>query len=80
MRNKPYEYYNVPEMKDLKEMINRNADQIPDNTAFIYPCETGEMKKSYLDLKNDIDAFGTWMYDKKIKGKHVAIVGENSYE
>ncbi|MCR5543184.1 MAG: AMP-binding protein [Eubacterium sp.] len=80
MRNKPYEYYSVPEMKDLKEMINRNADQIPDNTAFIYPCETGEMKKSYLDLKNDIDAFGTWMYDKKIKDKHVAIIGENSYE
>ena len=45
MKNKPYPYCNVPEMKDIKDMIFRNAQEIPDKTAFVYPCESGEMKK-----------------------------------
>ena len=80
MKNKPYPYCNVPEMKDIKDMIFRNAQEIPDKTAFVYPCESGEMKKTFLDLKDDVVAFGSWMYSKKLKDKRVAIVGENSYE
>ena len=80
MKNKPYPYYDVPEMNDIKDMIFRNAREIPDYTAFVYPCETGEMRKTFLDLKDDVVAFGTWMYSKKLKDKRVAIVGENSYE
>ncbi|MBO4591073.1 MAG: acyl--CoA ligase, partial [Eubacterium sp.] len=80
MKNKPYPYFDVPEMNDIKDMIFRNAREIPDYTAFVYPCETGEMRKTFLDLKDDVVAFGTWMYSKKLKDKRVAIVGENSYE
>ncbi len=80
MRNKEYPYENVTQIEDLKEMILKKAHDIPDKTAFIYPCESGEMRKSYRDLSEDINAFGEWMYHKKIKDKHVAIIGENSYE
>ena len=80
MKNRPYAYYDVHEMTDLKDMINKKAKLQPDMTAFVYPCETGEMRKTYLDLKEDVDAFGAWMYSKKIQNKHVAIIGENSYE
>ena len=80
MKNKFYDYYDVTPMENLKEMIEKKAALMPQMTAFVYPCETGEMKKTYLDLKEDVDAFGAWMYSKKIKDKHVAIVGENSYE
>ena len=80
MKNKPYPYCNVPDMRDIKDMIFRNAQEIPDKTAFVYPCESGEMKKTFLDLKDDVVAFGSWMYSKKLKDKRVAIVGENSYE
>ena len=80
MKNREYPYYDVPQMSDLKDMINRNAAEKPDQTAFMYPIETGEMKKSFLNLKEDVEAFGTWMYQKKIKNKHVVILGENSYE
>jgi len=80
MKNKAYPYYNPPQITNLKNMINRRATESANETAFVYPCETGEMKKTFLDLKEDVDAFGAWMYNKKIKDKHVAIVGENSYE
>ena len=80
MKNKPYPFYEPPIMNDLKHLLNRQADEHPDETAFVYPCETGEMKKTYLDFKEDVNALGAWMYQKKIKDKHVAIIGENSYE
>ena len=80
MKNKAYPYYNPPQITNLKNMINKRAVENANDTAFVYPCETGEMKKTFLDLKEDVDAFGAWMYHKKIKDKHVAIVGENSYE
>ncbi len=80
MKNKAYPYYNVPQMLDLKDMMNRLLREKPEQTAFVYPCESGEMKKSYSDFYEDINAFGTWMYKKGIKGAHVGIIGENSYE
>ncbi|MCR5213012.1 MAG: AMP-binding protein [Eubacterium sp.] len=80
MKNKPYPFYNVPQMLDLKDMMNRLIKEQPQMTAFIYPCESGEMKKTYLDFYEDVNAFGTWMYKKGIKAKHVGIIGENSYE
>ena len=42
--------------------------------------ESGELRKTYRDLQADVNALGTWMYHHKIRGKHVALVGENSYE
>ena len=80
MKNKAYDYCEVTEIKDLKEMLYKKATECPDNTAFIYPCESGEMKKTFLDLYEDVNAMGTWLYSKKIKNKRVAVIGENSYE
>ena len=80
MKNKAYDYCEVTEIKDLKEMLYKKAEECPDNTAFIYPCESGEMKKTFLDLYEDVNAMGTWLYSKKIKNKRVAVIGENSYE
>ena len=80
MKNKAYDFYDVPQMNNLKEMLEKKAALMPQMTAFVYPCETGEMKKTYFDLQEDVNAFGAWMYSKKLKDKHIAIVGENSYE
>jgi len=81
MKNKKYPYYDTLEdITDLKDMVLSKAADIPEKIAFVYPCETGEMRKTYSDLKEDINAFGTWLYKNKIKDKHVAIIGKNSYE
>ncbi len=81
MKNRKYPYHDdLEEISDLKDLILTKASDSPDKIAFVYPCETGEMRKTYHDLKEDINAFGTWMYKNKIKDKHVAIIGKNSYE
>ena len=81
MRNKPYPLYDTLEdITDLKDLVLTQAADKPDKIAFVYPCETGEMRKTFSDLKEDINSFGTWMYKKNIKGKRVAIIGKNSYE
>ena len=81
MKNKKYPLYDTLEdISDLKDLILTKAVDFPDKIAFVYPCETGEMRKTFSDLKEDVNAFGTWMYSKKIKDKHVAIIGKNSYE
>ena len=80
MQNKPYPYCEVTQIRDLKDMLRIKARNNPRDTAFLYPLETGEVRKTYRDLQADVNAFGTWMYHHKIRGKHVALVGENSYE
>lgn len=80
MKNKPYPYYEVPQMSDLKDMIDKKALDMPDSIAFVYPVETGEMRKTYRDFRNDVIALGTWIFNKKIKNKNVGLIGENSYE
>ena len=81
MKNKKYPLYDtLEEISDLKDLVLTKASDLPDKIAFVYPCETGEMRKTYSDLKEDINAFGTWLYKNKIKDKHVAIIGKNSYE
>ena len=60
MKNKKYPYYDTLEdISDLKDLILTKASDSPDKIAFVYPCETGEMRKTYHDLKEDINAFGT---------------------
>ena len=81
MKNKKYPYYDsLEDISDLKDLILTKAADSSEKIAFVYPCETGEMRKTYHDVKEDINAFGTWMYKNKIKDKHVAIIGKNSYE
>ncbi len=81
MKNRPYPFYDTLEdITDLKDLLNKREAEIPEKTAVVYPCESGEMKKTYKDLAEDVRAMGNWMYDKKIKDKHIAIIGENSYE
>ena len=81
MKNKKYPLYDTLEdITDLKDLVLTKAADFSTKIAFVYPCETGEMRKTFSDLKEDINAFGTWMYKNKIKDKHVAIIGKNSYE
>ena len=80
MRNKEYPYYNVAEPSDLKELIKYCADIYGDKTAFWYRKKGEEKKISFVQLRNDINAFGTYLHSKDYKGAHIAIMGENSYE
>ncbi len=79
-RNKKYPYYENPEIRDLKDLLAIKAEAHPDKPCFVYPVDGGQKSKTYLDLYNDVNALGSWMYARKLQGKNIAIIGENSYE
>ncbi len=81
MKNRPYPLYSLAQISDLKDMVRKRVQETPDEIAFSYT--TGENKtvnKTCREFSDDIDAFGTFLYEKGFRGAHIAIIGENSYE
>ena len=77
-------YFNAIEFKDIKGIIYNSAKQYAKNTAFILKHK--EDKKityeniTYKRLLQDINSFGTKLYEMGFKNKRIAIVGRNRYE
>lgn len=81
MKNKPYPLYSLPEIRDLKDMVRRRAADTPDEAAFFYSAGRNKTaQKTCREFSDDIDALGTFLYEKGYKNSHIAIIGENSYE
>ena len=73
--------YSTRKVTDLKDLINSSAALFAHKTAFyVKDIPGGEYKPvTYEKLKNDIDSLGTAFIDMGLKGKKVALIGENSY-
>lgn len=80
MSNKKYPYYEVAEPKDLKELVNYCAKEYGDKKAFWYREKNKEIVKSFKQVADDVKALGTYLHSLGFKNKHIAIMGENSYE
>ena len=80
MRNKKYPYYSVPEPNDLKDLLNFCASSYKDKTAFWYKKKGKETHKSFIDVRDDVNALGTYFDTLNLNNAHIAILGENSYE
>ncbi|MGN0621072.1 MAG: AMP-dependent synthetase/ligase [Porcipelethomonas sp.] len=81
MKNKTYPLYSLPEIRDLKDMVKRRAQNTPDETAFSYSAGKNKVvRKTCSEFSSDIDALGTFLYEKGFRNAHIAIIGENSYE
>lgn len=81
MKNKPYPLYSLSQVQDLKEMVKKRAEHTPDETAFLYSSGKNSIKKKTCqEFNDDIDAVGTFLYEKGYVSSHIAIIGENSYE
>lgn len=80
MKNKPYALYELPYINDLKDMLLHKKEITPDKIAFTFSKGKNIISKTYAILYEDVCSLGTWLYAKKFYGKHIAIIGENSYE
>ena len=80
MKNRPYPYYELVQMRDMKDMVEKRAEENADETAFSWSEGKELKKKTYREYKDDIDALGTYLYSEGVKDTHIAIVAENSYE
>ena len=81
MKNKPYDLYELPFIRDLKDMIIQKKEQKPDDIAFTYSKGRNQIvKKTYREFHDDVNALGTWLHNQDLQEKHIAVLGENSYE
>lgn len=80
MKNKPYALYELPHINDLKDMLLHKKEITPDKIAFTFSKGKNIISKTYAILYEDVCSLGTWLYAKNFYGKHIAIIGENSYE
>ena len=69
------------EIKNLKDMLNKTKDLYGKRPAFKLKDENGKYKEiSHRVVREDIDKLGTALLTLGLKGKRVAVIGENRYE
>ena len=77
-------YFKTIEFKDIKGIIYNSAKQYASNIAFILKHKKDKEityeNITYKKLLEDINAFGTKLYEMGFKNKRIAIVGRNRYE
>lgn len=74
-------YKNIEDFKTIKEMLETRAITHKDLPA-IYQKNGDQtfLKKSFSELKADIDGLGTSLLSYNLQGKKIAIIGKNSYD
>ena len=75
--------YEATEFNNIKEIIYNSAEKYNEKTAFIIKHkkdkEVTYENVSYTRLLEDINKFGTYLYEEGFKGKRIAIIGKNQY-
>lgn len=76
--------YETTEFENIKEIIYETVKKYKDNTAFTLKYKDEKNIRyediSYEKLLQEINYFGTKLYDLGYKDKRIAIVGKNRYE
>ena len=78
-------FRDVPVFNNIKEVIYNSVKLYKENIAFVTKIKkedksTEYINHTYQDFLDDINSFGTGLYDLGLKGKRIAICGRNRYE
>lgn len=79
MKNKPYPYYKIPEVKTLKELVANGVSKGKDKPLLYYQIRKEVRMKTFSDVGHEVDCLGTYLHSLGLKGSKIAILGENSY-
>lgn len=83
MNSKKYKdtFYRMRYINDLRDMVHSSAEMYADDPAFLVKDRSGEPYHpiSYRQFEADVDALGTKLVSLGLKGKNIAVIGENSY-
>ena len=80
MKNIPY--YEVRDLSNIKQLVNDSCRIYADRTAYLVkrPGNEDYQEIKYSKVKEDVDALGTALINLGLKGKRIAVIGENRYE
>lgn len=78
MSEKLYEYI---EITDLKDMLQKSGEKYADKIAYKIKIDNGRYKEiTHQEVRNMINHLGTALINMGLKGKRIAVIGENRYE
>ncbi len=81
---KKVKYLDSKEFENLKELIYYTVQKFANNVAFVIKHKSGKEVSyeniTYKKFLEDINAFGTKLFELGFKNKRIAIVGRNRYE
>ncbi len=73
-----HEYYDIKDINNLFDIIKNKKEEMPNKTAFSFR-ENGEIiHKTYAEVYDEIIKLSSYFH-KNHKDKHIALIGENSY-
>ena len=73
--------YDYLEIKDLKDMLNKTGKLYAERPAYKIKVEEGKYQTyTHKEVRDMINALGTELIDLGLKGKRIAVIGENRYE
>ncbi len=78
-QNKIYPYYDAPLINDLRELVDYCTNTHGYKIAFHWLENKEEKTKTYSEFNDDITALGEYFINEGYRGKHIAVIGENSY-
>lgn len=79
------EVYEAEEVANFRELVNRSAEKYPNNVAYKFKRNLGKpnqviIKKTYKEVKEEVEALGTMLLNMGLENKKVALIGNNRYE
>ncbi len=78
MSNRLYDYL---EIIDLKDMLNKTGKLYADRLAYKIKLDEGKYQTfTHREVRDMINNLGTALINLGLKGKRIAVIGENSYE
>lgn len=77
---KNYDLYEHPKIETLKELLDKCVSMYREKIAFQYTKRKKQIDISYTNFRNDVNAFGSYLFNEGYKNCNIALLGENSYE
>lgn len=78
---KPYPLYETREVHSVKDLFNYPLQNTPEKDAFrVRTGPDSYASVSWQHFKKNVDDLGTALYAAGLKGKHIAVIGDNMYE
>ena len=78
MNKRIYDYLKI---NDLKDMLNKTEKLYANRTAYKIKIEEGKYQVyTHKEVRDMINALGTSLINLGLKGKRIAVIGENRYE
>ena len=72
--------YEVKEVKSVKELMQYAVEQAGEKDAFRYKSGKEIVNVTYNEFQNDTLALAVALNKLGVEGKHIAVIGENSYD